>query len=208
MKEARRTARFVFPTFHSAGWHSGNRQRTLAVLSCGHRPRAEPPMEPASSRSIAAVPRAQDDPDAVAEPPASPARIATPLDEYKHLGEDLRHYGILRLYRLTLLLGTTGALITALASDAVRSNALLVDILKVGGLAVTLAFAIMDYRSGQRWMRMQRRANALAESLGFERRTLGNEWNPLTTTGVSRVLHAFVVGAWLFVIALSALRAP
>jgi hypothetical protein len=42
------------------------------------------------------------------------------LNEYKHLGEDLRHYWILRLARLTLLLGTTGAMVTALASETVR----------------------------------------------------------------------------------------
>ena len=60
----------------------------------------------------------------------APARAATPLDEYKHLGEDLRHYGILRLYRLTLLLGTTGALVTAIASDNVRSHPLLFEAVK------------------------------------------------------------------------------
>ena len=54
------------------------------------------------------------------------------LDEYKHLGEDLRHYGILRLARLTLLLGTTGAMVTALATETVRAHSTLFALLKVG----------------------------------------------------------------------------
>lgn len=137
----------------------------------------------------------------------APARAATPLDEYKHLGEDLRHYGILRLYRLTLLLGTTGAMVTAIASDNVRSHPLLFEAVKWGGLAITLAFAIMDYRSGNQWLRLQARASELAGVLGFQARALAHPWNPLSTTGAGRILHALMVLAWLAMIAASALAA-
>ena len=129
----------------------------------------------------------------------------TPLDEYKHLGEDLRHYGILRLYRLTLLLGTAGAMVTALASDDVRAHPLLFGAVKGGGLAITVAFAIMDYRSGNQWLRMQARANAPAAVLGFQSRGLAHPWNPLSTTGALRVLHVVIVLAWLVVLVLSTL---
>ena len=71
---------------------------------------------------------------------------------------------------------------------------------KIGTLVVTLAFAIMDYRSGRQWLRLQARANVLAERLGFEPRPTGHGWNPLTTTGVSRALHLFLIGVWLFVL--------
>lgn len=134
------------------------------------------------------------------EPPI--ASEGSPLDEYKLLGEDLRHYGILRLYRFTLLLGTTGAMVTALASENVREHVMPFLLLKIGGLVVAVAFAIMDYRSGEQWMRLARRANVLAQALGFDTRPTANPWNPLTTTGASRVLHAFFVLGWLFVLAL------
>ena len=120
-------------------------------------------------------------------------------------GEDLRHYGILRLYRLTLLLGTAGAMVTALASDDVRAHPLLFGAVKGGGLAITVAFAIMDYRSGNQWLRMQARANALAGVLGFQSRGLAHPWNPLSTTGALRVLHVVIVLAWLVVLVLSTL---
>jgi hypothetical protein len=128
--------------------------------------------------------------------------VGTPLDEYKHLGDDLRHYGILRLYRLMLLLGTTGAMVTALASENVRAHPTLLTLLKIGGLIVALAFAIMDYRSGEQWLRLQRRANALAATLGFEERPIAPVWNPLTTTGAGRALHAFIVCCWIFILLL------
>jgi hypothetical protein len=128
------------------------------------------------------------------------------LDEYRHLGEDLRHYGILRLARLTLLLGTTGAMVTALASETVRAQPIPFMLLKVGGLVVTLAFAIMDYRSGAHWMRLQQRSNVLAQVLGFELRPTAHAWNPLSTTGASRLLHAFLVFGWIFVLLLPLFR--
>ena len=124
----------------------------------------------------------------------------SPLDEYKHLGEDLRHYGVLRLYRLTLLLGTTGAMVTALSSENLRAQPVLFELLRVGGLVIALAFAIMDYRSGQQWMRLQHRANVLAETLGFQTRPIAHVWNPLSTTGATRALHVFFVCGWIFVL--------
>lgn len=142
----------------------------------------------------------------VAPPVARITSIGSPLDEYKHLGEDLRHYAILRLYRLTLLLGTTGAMVTALASEAVRAHPIPFLVLKLGGLVLALAFAIMDYRSGEHWLRLQRRANVLAKVLGFEARPTADSWNPLTTTGASRFLHVFFVSGWLFVLVLPLVR--
>ena len=132
-----------------------------------------------------------------------PAVAASPLDEYKHVGEDLRHFGILRLYRLTLLLGTTGAMVTAIASENVRSHALLFAAIKWGGLAVTVVFAIMDFRSGEHGLRLQARANALAATLGFASRPIASPWNPLSTTGAGRLLHLLLVACWLAVIALA-----
>ena len=163
-------------------------------------------MEPAHTRPRAAVLRPDEGADAVVDPPVLRVPSGSPLDEYKHLGEDLRHYGVLRLYRLTLLLGTTGAMITALASENVRGNAVLAGTLKVGGLVVALAFAIMDYRSGRQWLRLRRRANLLAGQLGFDGYPASHAWNPLTTTGATRALHAFVVLAWLWVLLLPLAR--
>jgi hypothetical protein len=160
-------------------------------------------MDPAPLRPLSSVPYPEYHMDkGVAPPEARAALIGNPLDEYKHLGEDLRHYGILRLYRLTLLLGTTGAMVTALASDTLRAHPIPFQIVKLGGLVIALAFAIMDYRSGQQWLRLQKRSNVLAETLGFETRPIAHVWNPLTTTGASRALHLFLVCGWIFALLL------
>lgn len=164
-------------------------------------------MDPASSRhdSGASNPERRVDTGVTPAPPRTTA-VGTPLDEYKHLGEDLRHYGILRLYRLTLLLGTTGAMVSALASDAVRAHPVMFEILKLGGVVVTVVFAIMDHRSGNMWYRLQARSNALAERLGFQTRPTAHPWNPLTTTGAGRVLHLFLVCGWVFILLLPHLQ--
>jgi hypothetical protein len=92
--------------------------------------------------------------------------------------------------------------VTALASESVRANPIAFQLLGLGGLVVALVFAIMDYRSGQQWLRLQRRSNALAETLGSESHPTTHAWNPLTTIGASRALHVFVVCAWVFVLLL------
>jgi hypothetical protein len=38
-------------------------------------------------------------------------------EEYKRISEFMRAYLLLRLYRLTMLLGTSGAIVTALADN-------------------------------------------------------------------------------------------
>jgi hypothetical protein len=89
-------------------------------------------MDPKASRPMS-VPQPEYRVDTRVVPPVSqPTSMGNPIDEYKHLGEDLRHYGILRLYRLTLLLGTTGAMVTALANESVRAHPIIFDVLRLG----------------------------------------------------------------------------
>ena len=160
-------------------------------------------MDPTAPRPLSSVPYPEHPVDTGVVPPVSrPTLVGNPLDEYKHLGDDLRHYNILRLYRLTLLLGTTGAIVTALANESVRAHPIAFQILRLAGVVIALVFAIMDYRSGQQWLRLQRRSNALAENLGFESHPTTHAWNPLTTIGASRALHIFLVCAWIFVLLL------
>ena len=45
----------------------------------------------------------------------------------------------------------------------------------------------------EQWLRLQRRSNALAETLGFESHPTTHAWNPLTTIGASRALHIVLV---------------
>src|SRR5262245_42609472 len=60
-----------------------------------------------------------------------------PLEEYKALCEFMRLYTTLRFYQLALLLGTTGSIVTALASNAVRRNVMGIEMLKVAAVVLT-----------------------------------------------------------------------
>jgi len=121
-----------------------------------------------------------------------------PLEEYKISCEMMRSYALLRFYQMALLLGTAGALVTGIASENVRRSATVVLLLKVTGLVITTAFLIMDYRASSYWHALRSRANDLATELGFMQFPVRAWWNPLTTTGASLTMHAFIVLVWLY----------
>jgi hypothetical protein len=118
------------------------------------------------------------------------------IEEYKCVCAFMRQHATLRFYQLALLLGTTGSIVTALTSAAVRASALRIDILKCGGLLVALALLVMEYRSSTYWHSLRARGNELAASLGFGRFSASSRWSPLTTSGVGFWLHATVAALW------------
>jgi hypothetical protein len=121
---------------------------------------------------------------------------AYPLEEYKIICEMMRSYAMLRFYQMALLLGTSGGIVGAFASQSVRSLPVLIVLLKVGGVLISLVFMIMDWRASSYWHRLRARANELAPELGFQPFPVASPWSPLTTTGASLMLHAFFVLAW------------
>ena len=121
-----------------------------------------------------------------------------PLEEYKIICEMMRGYALLRFYQMALLLGTAGAIVTAIGSDNVHRQPALVLILKVTGLLTTWVFLVMDYRASSYWHNLRSRANDLAVELGFMTFPVRAWWNPMTTTGASLVMHAFLVLGWIY----------
>ena len=64
----------------------------------------------------------------------------------------MRTYLLLRLYRVTLLLGTSGAIVTALASENIQARGAVVILLpKVSALGISAAFAVMDFSASGHW---------------------------------------------------------
>ena len=128
-------------------------------------------------------------------------------EEFKRISEFMRTYLLLRLYRLTLLLGTSGAVVTALASDNVRSRgAIVIFLLKLGALAVSLAFAIMDFSASGHWIRLRNRANELAAILQYQRFPNHSRWNPFTATAAGNYLHVLIVLLWFTTLFLNPLQ--
>jgi hypothetical protein len=117
-------------------------------------------------------------------------------DEYKSVCEFMRMYATLRFYRLALLLGTTGSIITALSSAVVRATFARVEVLKLGGLMICLAFLIMEFRATSQWIALCERCNDLAGRLRYQPVLAASRWNPLTTSGAGFYLYLFVALLW------------
>jgi hypothetical protein len=127
----------------------------------------------------------------------APVRPGSSLQEYKIICEFLRLYATLRFYQLALLLGTTGAIVTALlTSTTIQASPSLATVLKIGGTAIAAAFTVMEFRASSYWHRMRERANVLCEALDYQPFPVSSRWNPLTTTGAGFYLHVFITALW------------
>ena len=124
-------------------------------------------------------------------------RPGSSLQEYKSICEFMRLYATLRFYQLALLLGTSGAIITALlTSVTIRVYPQTGTFMKVAGLLVAAALTVMEFRASSYWHRMRDRANVLCETLGYQGFSVSSRWNPLTTTGAGFYLHVAVTILW------------
>lgn len=128
---------------------------------------------------------------------AAAADLGNPVDEYKTVCEFMRLYATLRFYRLALLLGTTGSIVTALASTLVRAHFARVEMLKFGGLAISLAFLVMEFRATSQWVLLRTRCNELAQLLRFQPTLTSSRWDPLTTSGAGFYLYLLVAALWV-----------
>src|SRR5438128_2447238 len=100
---------------------------------------------PAATLSLCLLARLEEDRSTIAS-----ADCVT--EEYKRISEFMRTYLLLRLYRLTLLLGTSGAIVTALASENIQARGAVVILLpKVSALGISAAFAVMDFSASGHW---------------------------------------------------------
>lgn len=128
-------------------------------------------------------------------------------EEYKVVCDFLRLYATLRFYRLALLLGSSGSIVTALCSQAARASPVHMTLLRIAGLFVSCAFLVMEFRATSHWRALLTRANELASSLRFNQFPTSGRWNPLTTSGAGFYLHAVVVALWVTGLAIASAHA-
>jgi hypothetical protein len=128
----------------------------------------------------------------------APVTPGSSLQEYKTICEFMRLYATLRFYQLALLLGTSGAIVTALlTSSTIHVLPKTAVILKLAGLAVAAALTVMEFRATSYWHRMRDRANVLCETLGYQGFSASSRWNPLTTSGAGFYLHVAITLLWV-----------
>ena len=133
---------------------------------------------------------------------------STQVAEYKCVCDFMRQYATLRFYQLALLLGTTGSIVTALSTQLLRLGPERAASLKAGGLVVTLALMVMEFRATSHWQSLRDRGNELAQSLRFRPFAVTSRWNPLTTSGAGFYLHAIVALGWIASLQLSSVQPP
>lgn len=119
------------------------------------------------------------------------------VEEYKCVCDFMRQYARLRFFQLALLLGTTGGIVTALSSQAVRLSPVHAELLQCGGVLVSLALAVMEFRASTHWQGLRDRGNQLALALRFRTFPVSSRWSPWTTSGAGFYLHALVAALWL-----------
>jgi hypothetical protein len=125
-----------------------------------------------------------------------PADGGSPADEYKSVSEFMRLYATMRFYRLALLLGTTGSIVTALTSAAVQASFARSEVLKGGGMVISLCFLVMEFRATSQWLALGSRASHLARALGYQPFAETSRWSPLTTSGAGFYLYSMVALLW------------
>jgi hypothetical protein len=128
----------------------------------------------------------------------APVTPGSSLQEYKSICEFMRLYATLRFYQLALLLGTSGAIVTALlTSSTIHVLPKTGIILKLAGLSVAAALTVMEFRASSYWHRMRDRANVLCETLGYQGFAVSSRWSPLTTSGAGFYLHVVITLLWV-----------
>jgi hypothetical protein len=128
---------------------------------------------------------------------ASPLESGDAGEEFKSVCEFMRLYATLRFYQLALLLGTTGSIVGALSSSAVRESFARAELLKVGALIVTFGFLLLEFRASSHWHGLRKRANELAQVLRFQPFASSSRWSPLTTSGIGLYLHVLIASMWV-----------
>lgn len=123
--------------------------------------------------------------------------VGSPLEEYKDASANMRHYSSLRFAQLTVFMAVVGVLLICVVRLSGASNELARSMLKVFGLAVTVAFWILEERVVLYWDHHRRRAEKLEETLQFAQYT--GRRAPLFVRGraATRLLFGVAVVFWV-----------
>lgn len=120
-----------------------------------------------------------------------------PKDEYMDVGQNMRQFGNIRFAQMTLFGGLTAGILAGLF----RSGSALSDTarisLKIGGVAITFVFWVMDQRAMVYWNHFRQRAIELERILGFQQYTKAPARRSLSATNAIRILYLLIFVFWM-----------
>ena len=121
-----------------------------------------------------------------------------PIDEYKDLSENMRHYGNMRFAQLTIFIAITGGLLAVIFGNKNPSpNHIIIPLI---GISIAIMFWIMEERAADYWQTFKKRAVVLEIKLGFQQysiRPKARFWDKLTATNASRAIYGLSILFWI-----------
>ncbi|OHB70531.1 MAG: hypothetical protein A2W23_03325 [Planctomycetes bacterium RBG_16_43_13] len=118
-------------------------------------------------------------------------------EEYKELGNNMRHYANMRFATLTVFIAITSGLVLFIFG---RDNALspnMKTFLKIIGGLITPAFLLMEERSVDYWHSFKRRAIELEKLWCFNQYTGAKSAKIFAATNATRLVYAVGIVFWL-----------
>lgn len=119
-----------------------------------------------------------------------PHQVRILLEEYKEIGANLRQYGNMRFAQLTLFVAVTGGLFAAIFSKDTGLSQCQKWAVEVFGLALTIAFWVMEKRSTDWWYRYFKHALHIESQLGMGQYSSGGKHALISAT---QAVHAVFV---------------
>lgn len=111
-----------------------------------------------------------------------------PKAEYLDASQNMRQFGNIRFAQLTLFVGVTAGMLTALSRPGLVSSGAARIVLKLAGGLSALVFWMMDERAMQYWHHCRRRAVELEKSLGYRQYTDAPAGRLVSATNALRLL--------------------
>jgi hypothetical protein len=93
------------------------------------------------------------------------AQLLAPLDEYKSVNENMRHYSNMRFAQLTLYFGLSAALLTVVLAEKAKPYT---QSMAVGAVITTAVFWLLERRAADYWHHFCRRASELEDVLSMK----------------------------------------
>ena len=114
--------------------------------------------------------------------------VGDPLEEYKDVSDNMRHYANMRFAQLSLYFALSAGLIATVFGSSPPLADSLRFVLKLVGVVGSSAFGVMDDRAADYWHQLRRRAVIIEGELGFEQHTNRPRRRVLTATNAVRMM--------------------
>jgi len=121
-----------------------------------------------------------------------------PKDEYRDVGENIRHWQNMRFTSMTVFIAVMAGLLAALFQWSANLTSVARISVRIAGVLAVLVFWVQDERIVQYWQHFLARARALEKELGFQQYSSTPPRNRILTSGNAiRFLYFMFFVFWI-----------